>query len=154
MRRSWCRNCLLACSACILIEPRTTNLEWYHPQCTAPPHQSPIKKMLYRLAYSPVSWRQFLNWDSFLSDEDSLCQVDRKLTNTMGCLLERWLLFAKYITSILVLKFTLYYVHQGKQAHLVLSSPIFIEVKERKGKKRKSVMHLKGVQEEIPLCHP
>ena len=41
-----------------------------------PPHQSLIKKMLYRLAYSPIIWRHFLNRGFLLSDGDSLCQVD------------------------------------------------------------------------------
>lgn len=47
--------CLMACSARLLVEPRTMS-----PRVSAPtvgwalPHQSLIKKMPYRLAYSPV----------------------------------------------------------------------------------------------------
>jgi hypothetical protein len=38
-----------------------------------------IKKMTYRLAHSPVSYRHFLSWGSSISDDDSsLCQTDIK----------------------------------------------------------------------------
>jgi hypothetical protein len=36
------------------------------------PHWSLIEKM----CYSWISWRHFINWGSFLSDDISLCQVD------------------------------------------------------------------------------
>jgi hypothetical protein len=90
--RSWCsghRGVLLtglrhmACSACFLIESRTSS------PGMAPPtrgwalfHQSLIKKMLYWLASSLVLWRYFLNWGSLLSDDISVCQVDIKLSST------------------------------------------------------------------------
>jgi len=36
--------------------------------------------MPYRLAYNPILWRHFLHWESLLSDDFSLCQVDIKLS--------------------------------------------------------------------------
>jgi len=79
--RSWCRGhggmlltglLLLTCSACFLIEPKTTSpgmapliMGW------ALPPWSLVEKM----PYSWVSWRHFLNWGSFLWDNSSLCQV-------------------------------------------------------------------------------
>ena len=56
------RGCLLACTACFSIEPRITSpgvapstMAW------ALPHQSLTKSVPYRLAYSPILWRHFLN---------------------------------------------------------------------------------------------
>ena len=46
-------------------------------------HQSLIKKMPYKHAYSQVLWRHFLNGGSLLSVNSSLCQVDRKLATTL-----------------------------------------------------------------------
>jgi hypothetical protein len=46
------------------------------------PHQLLIKEMPYSLACSPVLWRHFLNWGSLLSDDYSLCQVDRNRART------------------------------------------------------------------------
>jgi hypothetical protein len=62
---------LLACSACSLIEPKTTSQRWSHPQGALPPW-SVIEKM----PYIWISWRHFLNWSSFLCDNSSLYQVD------------------------------------------------------------------------------
>ena len=90
--RSWCRGhggalltgfLIMACSACFLMESRTTS-----PGMTpltlglALPHQSLIKEMPYRSAYSLILWRHFLNWDSLLSDDFSLCHIDIKLSST------------------------------------------------------------------------
>ena len=73
----------LACSACLLIEPRTTSPGVVSPtMCWTLSHPSLIKKMSYKHVYSPVLWRRFLNWGSFLSDDFSLCQVDIKLSGT------------------------------------------------------------------------
>jgi hypothetical protein len=47
-----------------------------------PPHQSLIKKIIYRLAYNPILWRHILNGGSLFSDDFSLCQVDIKLSST------------------------------------------------------------------------
>jgi hypothetical protein len=59
---------------------------WHYPGWDGPfLHQSLIEKMPYRLAYSPVSWRHFLSWDSILSDDCSLCQIDIKLASTIVC---------------------------------------------------------------------
>ena len=51
--------------------------------CTLP-HQSLIKKMPYKLTYSPSLRRHFFffNWGSLFLSDSSLCQVDRKLTIT------------------------------------------------------------------------
>jgi hypothetical protein len=63
--RSWCRGhggmlltglLPLACSACFLIEPKSTS-----------PGMAP---------HTTVSWRHFLKGGSFLCDNSSLCQVD------------------------------------------------------------------------------
>jgi hypothetical protein len=79
--RSWCRRYggmfftglpLLACSACSLIEPKTTRDGPPLPPQGAFPPWSLIEKM----PYSWISWRHFLNWSSFLCDNSSLCQVD------------------------------------------------------------------------------
>jgi hypothetical protein len=69
----------MAGSAWFPIEPRTT-----YPGIAPPtmdkalPYPSLIKKMSYRLAYSSILQRHFLNWSSLLSDDFSWCQVDRK----------------------------------------------------------------------------
>lgn len=71
----------IACSAYILIEPRTTR------QVVAPPtgdwallYQSLIKEM----SYSWVLWRTFLSCISLLSDNSRLCLIDIKLAGTVG----------------------------------------------------------------------
>lgn len=54
---------LLPCLAqpTILQNPGPSAQRWLHPQWAGPsPHQSLIKKMLYKLAFSPVLWRYFL----------------------------------------------------------------------------------------------
>jgi hypothetical protein len=69
----------LACSACSLIEPRTTSPGMAPPTMGwALTHISIIKKMPYRLAYSLIVWRHFLNWGSLLSNDFSVHQVDIK----------------------------------------------------------------------------
>lgn len=45
------------------------------------PHQSLIKKIFSRLAYSPIGRRHFLHWGSYLSNNPSLCQIDIKLSH-------------------------------------------------------------------------
>ena len=77
---SWCRGhggmflaglLLLACSACSLIEPRLPAQRWSHPQGVFPPLSSLIEKM----PYSWISWRHFLNWNSFLCDNSSCVKL-------------------------------------------------------------------------------
>ena len=70
-------------SACFLIDPRSTcpgtgpsKMDW------ALPYQSLIKKMPCRFSFSWIFWRHLLNWDSLLSDDFSLFQVDTKLAHT------------------------------------------------------------------------
>lgn len=70
---------LVAYSVCFLIEFRTTSWAVVSPTCWATPCQSLTKKTSYRLAYSPVWWRDFLKWGSLLSNDSSLCQVAIKL---------------------------------------------------------------------------
>ena len=73
--------CLLACSACCVIERRTTSPGMAPPTMGwALPYQSLIKEIPYRLAYSPILWRHFLNWGFLLSDDFSLCQLDIKMS--------------------------------------------------------------------------
>jgi hypothetical protein len=63
----------LACSACFLIEPRTTSLGMALPTMGwALLPWSLIEKM----PYSCISWKNFLKGGSFLCDNSSLCQVD------------------------------------------------------------------------------
>jgi hypothetical protein len=78
--RSWCRGhggmfltglLPLSCSACSLIEPKTTRQGWSHPQGAFPPWS-----LIEKMPYSWISWRHFLNWSSFLCNNSSLCQVD------------------------------------------------------------------------------
>ena len=78
--RSWCRSHggmfltglpFLACSACSLIEPKTTSSEMV-PFIRGLSPWSLIEKM----PYSWISWRHFPNWSSFPCDNSSLCQVD------------------------------------------------------------------------------
>jgi hypothetical protein len=59
----------LPCSACFLIEPKTTSPGMVPPTLI---QKSLIEKMLYSL----ISWRHFLKGGSFLCDDSSLCQVD------------------------------------------------------------------------------
>ena len=85
--RSWCRatrsaaHCLLhvGCSACFLIEHKITSPGMaLHTMAWALLHQSLIKKIPYRLSYSPI----ILNWSSAVSSDSSLCQVNIKLAST------------------------------------------------------------------------
>jgi hypothetical protein len=46
------------------------------------PHQSLIKTIHYRHAYRRILLKNFLNWDSLLSSDSSLFQVDIKLAST------------------------------------------------------------------------
>jgi hypothetical protein len=86
--RCWCRGhggVLLtgllptACSVCFLIERRTTSPGMAPPTMGwALPHPSLIKKMLYRLACSPILGKYFLNWASLLLEDSNWCPVDIK----------------------------------------------------------------------------
>ena len=74
----------VSCSACFLIEARTASpgmapslMDW------AFYHQSLIKEMSYSWIFKWLS----CNWDSLLSSDSSLCQVDTKLASTL------WLAF-------------------------------------------------------------
>ena len=79
--RSWCRGhgrMLLTglfpqpCSACFLIEPKTTS------PGMAPPTMGwalPIWSLVEKMPYSWILWRHFPNWGFFLCDNSSLCQV-------------------------------------------------------------------------------
>ena len=59
---------LIACSSCFLIEFRTTSLNIVPSTVgRALPYWSLIKKMSYRLAYSPILWRHPFSWESLLS---------------------------------------------------------------------------------------
>ena len=44
--------------------------------------QSLIKKIPYRLVYSPKLQKHFHSWGSFFSDDSSLCQIDIKPGST------------------------------------------------------------------------
>ena len=80
--RSWCRShgglllpglLSMACSACLLIEPRTTSPGMAPPTMGwALPHWSLIEE----IPYNWISWRHFLNWGSLFYDDSSLCEVD------------------------------------------------------------------------------
>jgi hypothetical protein len=48
------------------------------------PYQSGIKEIFYRLAYSWIIWRHFLNLGSHLSNDYSLSKVDMKVVNNSG----------------------------------------------------------------------
>jgi hypothetical protein len=62
----------LACSACFLIEPKTTSTEM------VPPTMDPSPLITEKMPYSWISWRHFLKGGSFLCDNSSLCQVNHK----------------------------------------------------------------------------
>jgi hypothetical protein len=49
--------CLLACSACFLVEPRTTSPGVVPATVGCPPPPVP-----YRLLYSPIFWKHFSQW--------------------------------------------------------------------------------------------
>lgn len=44
-----------------------------------PPTSMSIKKMPFRYAYRPVSWKHFLSWGSYFSVDSSLCRVAKNL---------------------------------------------------------------------------
>lgn len=72
---------LLACPACYLIEPRTTNPRMVPPAMSwALLHQLLIKKMPYKRSHSLILQRHFLYWRSLLPDDFIMCQVDIKQT--------------------------------------------------------------------------
>jgi hypothetical protein len=69
----------MACSACFVIKPRTTSTG------VAPPTMGWAllnRWLIEKMPYSFISRRHFLNRDSFLSDDTSLCQVDTKPAST------------------------------------------------------------------------
>jgi hypothetical protein len=90
--RSWCRGdggvlltdlLSMACSACFLIESKTISPGVASsPMSRVPPQQSLIKKLPYRLAYSPILGRPGLNWGSLISDNSVSHQIDVKLSST------------------------------------------------------------------------
>ena len=67
----------LAWSACSLIEGRLAAQRWHHPQGDLLPWS-----LIEKMPYSWISWRHFPYWNSFLSENYSLCQVDTKLAIT------------------------------------------------------------------------
>ena len=86
--------CLLACSpwfaqSAFLYHPGPPAQGWHHSQRAGPlSHQPLTKKMAYRLAYSPILERHFLNWCFPLPGDSSFCQVDIKPAsppNFSGC---------------------------------------------------------------------
>jgi hypothetical protein len=108
--RSWCRShggmlltglLIMACSACFLIEPRTTSPRMASPTMGwALPNQSLIKKMPYSLACSPILWRHVLNWSSLLSDDSSLCKVGIKLASIINIFYKApYWFFARFTSS-------------------------------------------------------
>ena len=68
--------CFLTCSAC------------FHVSCPWVAQPTMGWFLLYhsisRLAYCLILWRHFLSWDSLLSDDSSLCQVDIKLASALS----------------------------------------------------------------------
>ena len=63
---------LMACSACFLIEPRTTSSKMAPPTVGwALPHLALVEEM----PHSWISWRHFLNRGSFLSDDSSCVKL-------------------------------------------------------------------------------
>ena len=65
---------------CYIIQDHQSR-DGYHPQW-ALLHQSQIGKMSHSFAYSQILWGYFLNWNSLLSDDSSLYQIDIKLAST------------------------------------------------------------------------
>jgi hypothetical protein len=77
--RSWCRGHggmfftglpHLACSACSLIEPKTTSPEMVPPTKGLSPWS-----LIEKMPYSWISWRHFLKWSSFLCDNSSCVKL-------------------------------------------------------------------------------
>jgi hypothetical protein len=74
MQRPW-RDVLtglppLACSACSLIEPKTTR-----PEMVPPTGAFPLWSLIEKMPYSCISWRHFLTWSSFLCDNSSCVKL-------------------------------------------------------------------------------
>ena len=59
---------------------------WGTKQCKS--QKVTIKKRNYRFAFRPVLWGHFLNWESFVLNDSSLCEVHITLTIT-GSFLDR-----------------------------------------------------------------
>jgi hypothetical protein len=72
----------MACTACFLIEARTTNLRMAHLQWTGPFPINHGHKIVLQVPHSLILWRHFLNWGPLLSNDFILCQVDIKLFST------------------------------------------------------------------------
>jgi hypothetical protein len=77
--RRWCRGHggmfftglpHLACSACSLIEPKTTSPEMVLPTGAFPPWS-----LIEKMPYNWISWRHFLNWSSFSCDNSSCVKL-------------------------------------------------------------------------------
>ena len=62
----------LACSACSLIEPKTTS-----PGITPPTRGPPPWSLIEKMPYSWISWRHFLNWSSFFCDNSSCVKLTK-----------------------------------------------------------------------------
>jgi hypothetical protein len=74
---------ITACSGCFLIQSWTASPGMAPPTMHwALPHQSLIKKMPYRFAFSLILQGHCLGWIFLLSDDFSLCQVDIKIVST------------------------------------------------------------------------
>ena len=89
--RSWCGGhggifltglLPLVCSVCSLIEPKNTCQQMVLP--TRGPSPSPWS-LIEKMPHNCISWRHFPNWNSFLCDNSSLCQIDIKLVNILIC---------------------------------------------------------------------
>lgn len=95
--KSWCkghRRLLLtglihnAPSVCFLIESRTSNLRMASlTMVWTLPHQLLVKKMAYRLAYRPISWKHF----SIGPPSSLMCQVDIKFVSTPNKYMSLWM---------------------------------------------------------------
>jgi hypothetical protein len=79
--RSWCRGHgemffiglpPLGCSACSLIDPKTTSPEMAPPTRGPPP--SP-RSLIEKMPYSWISWKHFPNWNFFLCDNSSCVKL-------------------------------------------------------------------------------
>ena len=88
--RSWCRGhggmlltglLPLPCSACFLIEPKTTSLGMA-PLTNGPSHPW---LLIEKMPYSWISWRHYLEGGSFLCNNSSLCQVDTQNLPVQCC---------------------------------------------------------------------
>jgi hypothetical protein len=54
----------------------------YQPRDGTTHNDPPPRPLIEKMSYSWISWRHFLNWNSFLYDNSSLCQTDTKPAST------------------------------------------------------------------------